>query len=73
MIEKSESITEVQFFSKWDWLGWLIEKVRIKQNRKSESHVSGRIDSKIGGIHNVSYTPTSASCKSSNTQNEEKT
>ena len=63
---KSESITEVQFFSKWDWVGWLIEKVRVKQNWKSESYVSGRIDSKTGGIHNVSYTPTSESCKLSN-------
>ena len=50
----------------------MIEKVREKKEseRKSESYVLGRIDSKTGGIHNVSYTPISASCKSSNTQNE---
>ena len=67
MIEKSECITEVQFFSKWDWVGWLIEKVRVKQNWKSEIYDSGRIDSKTGGMHYVSYTPTSKSCKVSNT------
>ena len=72
MIEKSESRTEVQFsfFSKLDWVGLLIENVREKQNWESESYVLGRIDIKTGGIHNVSYTPISASCKSSNTQNE---
>ena len=33
MIEKSESVTEVHFFSsKLDWVGWLIEKMRVKQN-----------------------------------------
>ena len=33
MIEKSESVTEVHFFSsKLDWVGWLIEKIRSKQN-----------------------------------------
>ena len=40
--------------------------MRVKQNWNSESYVSGSIDSKTGGIHNVSYTPTSKSCKSSN-------
>ena len=40
--------------------------MRVKQHWKNESYFSGRIDSKTGGIHNVSYTPTSKSCKSSN-------
>ena len=30
--EKSKSVTGEQFFSKWDWVGWLIENVRVKQN-----------------------------------------
>ena len=47
MIVKSEFITEVQLFSKWDWVGWLIVNVRVKQNWKSESYVSGRIDSML--------------------------
>ena len=67
--KKVKSVTEVQFYSKWDRVGWFIEKVRVKQNWNSESYVSGSIDSKTGGIHNVSYTPTSIWCKSSNRKN----
>ena len=69
---KVEQKCNFLFFSKLDWVGLLIENVREKQNWESESYVLGRIDSKTGGMHNISYTPTSASCKSSNTQNEEK-
>ena len=58
------SVTEGQFYSKWDRVGWFIEKVRVKHNWNSESYVSGSIDSKTGGIHNVSYSQTSKCCKS---------
>ena len=48
-------------------LGGMVDwKSESQTELKRESYVSGRIDSKTVGIHYVSYTPTSESCKLSN-------
>ena len=50
-------------------LGGMVDRKNESQTKlNSESYVSGRIDFKTGEIHNESYTPTSESYKSSNTQ-----
>ena len=51
------------FFFKVGLSGMVDWKSESQTELKSESYISGSIDSKMGGINNVSYSQTSESCK----------